>query len=353
MTFGLRMGMVTIGLIVFFLAIGTLQRPPVESIQRGYRGLGMVELYHPATLLAEENANRIPEASPKQDPTGQLASQVYSNVQVLKDVDAGEFIRLMTDITAWVSPQQGCGYCHAEGEDLGSDKLYTKVVSRRMIEMTRHINADWQKHVGETGVTCFTCHRGQPVPNNVWFSDPGPTASQGAAGNHAGQNAPTAAVGLTSLPYDPFTPFINNDGDPRVISTTALPEGNRHSIKQTEWTYAFMMHISKALGVNCTFCHNSRSFTAWDQSTPQRATTWYGIRMTRDLNANYLEGLSAQFPHHRLGPLGDVPKINCATCHQGVYKPLFGVSMLKDYPELRGPGAPTATPAPATPGSTR
>ena len=164
MTFGLRMGMVTIGLIVFFLAIGTLQRPPVESIQRGYRGLGMVELYHPATLLAEENANRIPEASPKQDPTGQLASQVYSNVQVLKDVDAGEFIRLMTDITAWVSPQQGCGYCHAEGEDLGSDKLYTKVVSRRMIEMTRHINADWQKHVGETGVTCFTCHRGQPVP---------------------------------------------------------------------------------------------------------------------------------------------------------------------------------------------
>ena len=89
MTFGLRMGMVTIGLIVFFLAIGTLQRPPVESIQRGYRGLGMIELYHPASLLAEENANRIPEPSPKQDPTGQLASQVYSNVQVLKDVDAG------------------------------------------------------------------------------------------------------------------------------------------------------------------------------------------------------------------------------------------------------------------------
>ena len=114
-----------------------------------------------------------------------------------------------------------------------------------------------------------------------------------------------------------------------------------------------MMHISKALGVNCTFCHNSRSFTAWDQSTPQRATTWYGIRMTRDLNANYLEGLSAQFPHTRLGPLGDVPKVNCATCHQGVYKPLFGVSMLKDYPELKGPAAPAATQAPTTPAGAR
>ena len=79
----------------------------------------------------------------------------------------------------------------------------------------------------------------QPVPNNVWFSDPGPTACQGVAGNQAGQNAPAAAVGLTSLPYDPFTPFPEqDDGDPRVISTTALPEGNRQSIKQTEWTYA-------------------------------------------------------------------------------------------------------------------
>ena len=76
--------------------------------------------------------------------------------------------------------------------------------------------------------------------------------------------------------------------------------------------------------------------------------------MTRDLNANYLEAAEcAIFPITGLGPLGDVPKINCATCHQGVYKPLFGVSMLKDYPELRGPRAPTATPAPAPPGSTR
>ncbi len=27
-------------------------------------------------------------------------------------------------------------------------------------------------------------------------------------------------------------------------------------------------------------------------------------------------------------------KLNCATCHQGAYKPLFGQSMLKDHPEL-------------------
>jgi photosynthetic reaction center cytochrome c subunit len=53
-----------------------------------------------------------------------------------------------------------------------------------------------------------------------------------------------------------------------------------------------------------------------------------------------------------LGPTGDVPKIYCATCHQGTNKPLYGAPMLKDYPELVNPKkavAPAAAaPAPAT-----
>ena len=57
----------------------------------------------------------------------------------------------------------------------------------------------------------------------------------------------------------------------RVISTEALPIDNRLSIKQTEWTYGLMMHMSGALGVNCTFCHNTHSFQAWD-GPPQRVT---------------------------------------------------------------------------------
>jgi photosynthetic reaction center cytochrome c subunit len=88
--------------------------------------------------------------------------------------------------------------------------------------------------------------------------------------------------------------------------------------------------------VNCTYCHNSRSFSSWDSSTPQRATAWYGIRMVRAINNGYLTQLTDIFPSDRKGPLGDVAKVNCETCHQGVYKPLFGVSMLKDYPELAG-----------------
>jgi photosynthetic reaction center cytochrome c subunit len=56
--------------------------------------------------------------------------------------------------------------------------------------------------------------------------------------------------------------------------------------------------------------------------------------MVRDLNSAYLEPLASVFPDERKGPLGDSPKLNCATCHQGVHKPLYGAAMAKDYPEL-------------------
>jgi photosynthetic reaction center cytochrome c subunit len=56
--------------------------------------------------------------------------------------------------------------------------------------------------------------------------------------------------------------------------------------------------------------------------------------MVRDLNMNYLSPLTSVFPASRLGPTGDGPKANCATCHQGAYKPLFGASMVGDFPAL-------------------
>jgi photosynthetic reaction center cytochrome c subunit len=224
-----------------------------------------------------------------------------------------------------------------------------------MIQMTRHLNADWQPHVGNSaeggaGVTCYTCHRGQPVPANIWFTDPGRKHTAGMAGNPAGQNGPGREVGLSSLPSDPYSPFLAQDpAQIRVTSPTDLPAGNRSSIKQTEWTYGLMIHMSDSLGVNCTYCHNSRQFAAWDQSSPARTSAWYGIRMVRDLNTAYLEPLGPTYPPHRLGTLGDAPKVNCTTCHQGAYKPLYGAGMLKDYPELAGPGRQPAAPATTPP----
>lgn len=342
----------TFGVLGLAVLSAGCERPPPETIQRGYRGLGMVELYNPRALAVEVSRNQAPAALAPAAAGGPPASAVFKNLKVLNDLSVAELTRTMVAITAWVAPDQGCAYCHAAGEDLSSDSLYTKVVARRMLEMTRHINADWKDHVSTTGVTCYTCHRGMNIPANTWFRNPGPKTALGVAGNRAGQNSPAPQVGLSSLPYDPFTPFLDEKNEIRVISTSALPEGNRHSIKQTEWTYALMMHMSQALGVNCTYCHNSRSFVSWDASTPQRTVAWHAIRTVRDINDAYMNPLAATFPPNRHGPMGDGPKVNCATCHQGVYKPLFGAGMAGDYPALSGvviAAAPASEPAAALP----
>jgi photosynthetic reaction center cytochrome c subunit len=331
MSFPIRIALGLIAVVVVALAL-TFDHPPIEVFQRGYRGLAMVENYNPRRLAAVEAANQTPAILP-QIHAGPPASTVYKNVKVLGDVDVGEFTRLMASITTWVAPQQGCAYCH-DVNNMAADTVYTKIVSRRMIEMVRHVNADWKTHVATTGVTCYTCHRGQPVPEYIWFTNPGQPRAIGAAFTNTGMAMPAPQIGDTALPYDPFTPFLEQANEIRVEAPTALPQGDRQSIKQTEWTYALMMHVSQSLGVNCTFCHNSRSFRDWDQSTPQRVSAWYGIRMVRDLNTQYLDPLKSTFPAARLGPLGDNAKVNCATCHQGVYKPLFGKAVAADFPEL-------------------
>jgi len=320
------------GVVLAAVLVGGCERPPVDTVQQGYRGLGMVEVDNPRTQVKVAAANQSPAPQPAVQPGSPPASTVFKNVPVLGQLGVAEFTRLMVAMTEWVSPQQGCNYCHVEG-DLASDALYTKVVARRMLQMTQHINDGAKDHVGATGVTCFTCHRGNPVPAEIWTADPGPKTAR-FAGNTAGQNTTGKAVGLTAMHYDPFSIFLAAKKDIRVTPTTALPEGSKASMQDTEASYSLMMHISNSLGVNCTFCHNSRSFAEWEAGSPQRTTAWHGIRMVRDLNASYLEPLGPAYPPARLGPLGDAPKVNCGTCHQGVSKPLYGASLLKDHPEL-------------------
>jgi photosynthetic reaction center cytochrome c subunit len=311
------------------------ERFPMDSVQHGYRGTGMVQVYNPRILETQVALNTAPAAIPAASPDGPKAKTLYKNVQVLGDLSGGEFIRLMTAMTAWVSPQESCIYCHNPA-NFAEDSKYTKIVARKMIQMTRQINSEYKNHVAETGVTCYTCHRGNPVPQQVWFTLPDQNKGADFIGDLAGQNTPGKLVNLSSLPTDPLTPYLLDDKPIRVNGTTALPTGNRQSMKQAEWTYGLMTHMSNSLGVNCTYCHNSRSFSSWENSPPQRVTAYYGIRMARDLNNAYMLPLTDTFPDNRKGAKGDVAKISCATCHQGAYKPLYGYSMLNSHPELAG-----------------
>ena len=337
-------------MVVLTTLLAGCERPPIDTVQRGFRGTAMVQVYNPRTVAAASKLNESPASLPAASPDGPRAKEVYKNVQVLGDLSVGEFTRLMLSMTAWVAPEQGCGYCHNLA-NLAEDSKYTKVVARRMVQMTQNINAEWKPHVAATGVTCYTCHRGNNIPANIWFAPASPKRTAGMLGDDGGQNKASSSVGLASLPYDPFTPYLSKAEPIRVIGKTALPTGNRQSTKQAEHTFALMIHMSTSLGVNCTYCHNSRSFAEWSQSPPQRATAWYGIRMVRDLNNNYMEGLTSVFPANRLGPTGDVAKSNCTTCHQGAYKPLYGVSMLKDHPALAGPSGAKPDQTSSTPNS--
>ncbi len=324
-----------------------------DTVQRGYRGTGMLQLYEPTYAPQAVVANQIPEPEPvdEAEPDTPLVGEVHKNVQVLKDLNVLEFSRLMQAMSTWIAPDQGCEFCH-NPNNLASDEKYPKVVARRMLQMTREINTRWQPHVAATGVTCWTCHRGQAVPSGDWFKHPGEGGQgQNLMGNRVQQNtAGVVAVGNSSLPYDPLSTYLNTESpDIRVQGTTALAGDNRHSIRQAEFTYGLMIYMSQSLGVNCTYCHNSRALAAWDQSSPQRATAWYGIRMVRDLNVNHLNPIGPLLPAHRLSAEGDNPKVGCQTCHKGAYKPLFGTSMLGDYPELRGPIVRPPAPVAAAP----
>jgi photosynthetic reaction center cytochrome c subunit len=320
-----------------FLLAGC-ERPPADTVQAGYRGTGMLQVYNPRTLVNQASLNAAPSIAPDAPvvPGQPTAGQIYKNVKVLGTLSLSEFGRTMNAITEWVSPKESCTYCHV-GNDFADDSKYTKVVARRMLQMTQHINNDWKTHVAATGVTCYTCHRGNPVPANVWFA-PAPQKNANFIGDLAGQNQASQMVGLASLPFDPFTPYLVDAKVIRVNGTVPLPQpgamANRSSIKQAEYTYGLMVHMSTSLGVNCTYCHNTRSFASWEGNSPKRVTAWYGIRMARELNNDYLLPLQGNLPANRLGPTGDGPKLYCATCHQGAYKPLYGAAMAQHYPAL-------------------
>ena len=184
---GLIVGFVAVFLTIAMLFMAGWERPPIDSTQVGFRGVALEQNVNPRLEEDRIAANVVPEEPweltlPEEGEP--LAGEIYENVQILGHLGDDQFVRLMSAMTEWVSPEQGCAYCHNE-ENLADDSLYTHVVSRRMLQMNMAINADWTDHVGATGVTCYTCHRGNNVPEEIWFQSPPDTSTVAAAGGAA------------------------------------------------------------------------------------------------------------------------------------------------------------------------
>jgi hypothetical protein len=58
----------------------------------------------------------------------------------------------------------GCGFCH-DAQDKSSDSKMEKVMARMMLGMVKDINSKFPD--GKEHVTCFTCHRGDPMPKTA------------------------------------------------------------------------------------------------------------------------------------------------------------------------------------------
>lgn len=96
------------------------------------------------------------------------ADQVFKNVQWLKEVPAGRFLRIMN---AGYSRALGvsCLHCHVE-QDFSSDDKRPKRAAREMAVMHRMINErlrsmqNLDSKPQERAISCSTCHRGQIDP---------------------------------------------------------------------------------------------------------------------------------------------------------------------------------------------
>jgi len=331
-------------------------------VQRGYRGLGQYEYVNPRILADKLKANVPPAPLPAAVPVPVAAGSVYKNLQVLGNVPITEFTRLMLAMAEWVVPKdqwvngQGCIYCH-DLNDMAADTKYTKVVGRNMLKLVQRTNSAWKDHVSPTGITCYTCHRGNAIPKYVWTTNPGLHASSGTVSSLQNRLSPVPA--FSSLPYDPMTTYFDKDTSIVVTPPTAVSGTTKIvNTKKAEWSYALMAYISQSLGVGCNHCHDSRQFADWKQSQPARVKAWFAIRNVRELNRAYIWPLKDILPASRKGPLGDPKRIGCDPCHQGVYKPLFAAPMLKDYPVLAQPAAaakpaPAPAPAPAAPAAVK
>lgn len=344
--------------VLFALFIGLVPqwRSPGPSRDVGPPGQSMVQ-FAPSEAEAEAQNKPAPKL-PAMPDDPRPATAAYKNVKVLTDLNAGDFMRLQTAITAWVSPKQGCGFCHT-GTDYASDAKPQKLASRTMLAMTRHINADWRGHVGAAGVTCFSCHQGQPIPAEVWFQSPRrvhPKLSEG--GDDWNEAARTVR---NFFPNEGYEEYLLQATPAKGQSLTALPTGTAPTFVEVKRLYEAMMQMSEGMGVNCTYCHHSRNWADWGQSTPMRWTGYSGIQMTRDLNRDYLLHIAQEDPITRWQsgnsrPLSLPARLrgaqvgaglaDCATCHRGAPKSRDPAAPPGGFPGLT---APQAAPPPATP----
>jgi photosynthetic reaction center cytochrome c subunit len=317
------------------IALVSLGQPfETKSMQTGPRGTGMSvpEFVSEVTAPDPDIAGYVGADDITEEDIAGVSDAALSNVPpALEGIPQERYAQLVAAMRSWTGIP-----------DLMEDPdNYQTQVAYSMVEMVQSINENWIGHVQSNavvGVTCYTCHRGEVVPSEIWYRS-GNTVEY-MEGWGGVQNRVTPVSQYTSLPSDYLEAYLLDYGrigvhdlEPHVDAKPT--EQGYPTWQDTERTYALMNYVSNSLGVNCLFCHNSRAFYDPAQVTPQWATEQLGIGMVQEINNDYLVPLEDVYPPERLGPVfADAPKAACKTCHKGYQQPLQGLNVIDDWPEL-------------------
>jgi hypothetical protein len=130
--------------------------PPMTPEQRAARRDSI------GTLRAATTAQLMKDIAGKEN---EPAGAVFKNVQLLKDMPAGQFLTFM-DQTVGRGLGRNCTDCHVANQ-WDSDSLGRKHTARLMIGVMQGINNDLLTKMparnGNTPkINCITCHRGNP-----------------------------------------------------------------------------------------------------------------------------------------------------------------------------------------------
>ena len=214
--------------------------------------LTMVLLAASATQARHSSANEQQPQAEKppagQAPAGQQAQAQPETLQVLKGMPRQQIIAEMRKITAALGVE--CNFCHINPFTAETPRKATARLMLRDYTMA-------MQHKDNSALTCNDCHKGQPNPLRTLAFD-------GAVG--------VKSSGLQVL-----------KGTPR----TQLME--------------VMNAFTKALGVECTYCHTAD----FDDDTPRK-------QIARFMMTNYSRGLTKK----------DGSAVTCNDCHQGHARPL-------------------------------
>ena len=118
------------------------------------------------TIVLESINARIAGKPSVESAVGLTVEQADKNIKVLNGMPESQLIPTMKFIT--VSLGVACTYCHVmkDGQmDTAADDKETKRIARGMMKMVMQANAT--TFHGEPQISCYTCHRGQPIPQGA------------------------------------------------------------------------------------------------------------------------------------------------------------------------------------------